>query len=115
MCIACNTACTQGTLILKILHGKYPAPSSSYSKELLDVVKACLTLVSTHATHACVQCCVLTQVLVRTWHMHARAHKCPGGKPAIGFAALLLLLLPLLVLHHHRTHASGPTPRRCWL
>jgi hypothetical protein len=35
----------QGNLILKILRGKYP-PLTGYSKELTDIVKGCLTLVS---------------------------------------------------------------------
>lgn len=35
----------QGSLILKILRGKYP-PLTGYSKELTDIVKSCLTLVS---------------------------------------------------------------------
>jgi hypothetical protein len=35
----------QGALILKILRGKYPTVQG-YSKELTDIVKACLTLVS---------------------------------------------------------------------
>lgn len=34
----------QGSLILKILRGKYP-PVTGYSKELTDIVKSCLTLV----------------------------------------------------------------------
>lgn len=38
----------QGALILKILRGKYPAVSG-YSKELVDIVKACLTLVGLKA------------------------------------------------------------------
>jgi streptolysin S family bacteriocin protoxin len=39
----CNSL--QGSLILKILRGKYP-PLTGYSKELTDIVKCCLTLVS---------------------------------------------------------------------
>lgn len=34
----------QGSLILKILQGRYPAVTG-YSRELTDIVKACLTLV----------------------------------------------------------------------
>jgi hypothetical protein len=46
----CPPLVLQGSLILKILKGKYP-PVTGYSKELLDIVKSCLTLVSnTEAT-----------------------------------------------------------------
>lgn len=45
----CKTAaylpsCVQGSLMLKILRGRYP-PLTGYSRELTEVVKACLTLV----------------------------------------------------------------------
>jgi len=43
---ALAAAGVQGSLILKILRGKYP-PVTGYSKELTDIVKSCLTLVRT--------------------------------------------------------------------
>lgn len=38
----CLPSAPQGALILKIIRGKYPAVSG-YSKDLIDVVKSCLT------------------------------------------------------------------------
>jgi hypothetical protein len=65
----------QGALILKILRGKYPAVQG-YSKELTDVVKACLTLVrgrdaarniSSSCCGICLMSSLATSPLPCTW------------------------------------------------